>query len=148
MTDTKILTFTRTLPAPPARVIKALTDPADRMIWGTPGADMVLLIENQPAAAPGSRDSGHVGPPGTPYVTVHTDWIILDADRVTYAETLEAEGAPFATSLAVFDLTPDGQTTALNLTVTVVSYAGEEVIPEVEQGWTHAMEALAPHLSA
>ncbi len=148
MTDTKILTFTRTLPALPARVVKALTDPAEHMIWGTPGADMVLLIEDQPTAAPGTRDTGHVGPTGTPYVTVHTDWIILDPALITYAETLEAEGAPFATSLAVFDLRLDGQTTTVQLTVTVVSYAGEEVIPEVETGWTHAMEALTLHLSA
>ena len=146
MTDTKTLTFIRTLPASPERVKKALTDPADRMIWGTPGADMVLLIEGQPTAAPGIRDTGYVGPPGTPYVTVHTDWIIIDPARVTYAETLEAEDAAFATSLAVFDLAQNGQTTTLHLIVTVVSYAGEEVIPEVEAGWTHAMDSLSLHL--
>ncbi|WP_341863885.1 hypothetical protein [Gymnodinialimonas sp. 57CJ19] len=148
MTEAKTLTFTRTLPATPDRVIAALTSVEDRTIWGTPSPDMALLIEDQPAAAPGVRETSHVGPVGTPYVTVFTDWIILDQDRVTYAETLEADGAAFATSLADFHLTQDGGNTALSLTVTVFSYAGEDAISEVAQGWTHAVNALSTHLDA
>lgn len=148
MTETKTLTFTRTMPAAPERVIAALTNPKDRMIWGTPAPEMALLIEGQPVAAPGVRETSHVGPVGTPYVTVFTDWIILDQTRVTYAETLEAEGAAFATSLADFQLTADGRKTALSLTVTVFSFVGEDAISEVAQGWTHAVNALSTHLDA
>lgn len=148
MTETKTLTFTRTLPASPARVIAALTSVEDRTIWGTPSPDMALLIEGQPAATPGVRETAHVGPVGTPYVTVFTDWIILTQDRVTYAETLEAEGAAFATSLADFQVAEDGANTTLSLTVTVFSFAGEEAISEVAQGWTHAVNALCTHLDA
>lgn len=113
MTQTKTLTFKRRFPVAPPRVVKALTDADDRMIWGAPDADMALLIKDQPDPAPGIRDTARVGPTGTPSVTVLTDWIIIDPARVTYAETLEAEGAPFATSLAVFDLSTDGQNTDL-----------------------------------
>ncbi|UWQ96434.1 hypothetical protein K3728_04140 [Rhodobacteraceae bacterium M385] len=148
MTETKTLTFTRTLPATPARVIAALTSVEDRTIWGTPSPDMALLIKDQPAAAPGVRETANVGPVGTPYVTVFTDWVILTQDRVTYAETLEAEGAAFATSLADFQLAEDGPNTALSLTVTVFSFAGEEALSEVTQGWTNALNALSTHLDA
>jgi len=148
MTQTKTLTFKRRFPVAPPRVVKALTDADDRMIWGAPDADMALLIHDQPDPAPGIRDTARVGPTGTPYVTVLTDWIIIDPARVTYAETLEAEGAPFATSLAVFDLSTDGQNTDLLLTVMVASYAGADVIPEVESGWTNAIATLSGHLGA
>lgn len=147
MIDTKILTFTRTLPAPPARVLHAMTSAEARMLWGPPDADMVVVIENQPEPAPGVREVSTCGPKGTPYVTVLTDWIEITEGRITYAETLQAEGESFATSLAIFDLTPDGDQTQMTSTVMVASLAGPEVLPEVEGGWTHALDSLSRHLA-
>lgn len=147
MTHTKTLTFTRTLPATTTRVHAALTSSEDRAIWGAPDADSVVEIHNQPAPAPGVRETSLVGPAGNPYVTAQTDWIILTPTRITYAETLEAEGEAFATSLAIFDLTAQGDQTHLTATICAVSYAGEEVLPEVTSGWTHALDALANHLT-
>lgn len=147
MTDTKTLTFTRTLPADPARVLIALTSAEARMVWGTPDADAVVLIKDQPDPAPGVREVSTCGPAENPYVTVRTDWIEIIPARVSYAETLEAEGDAFATSLAVFDLAAvDGQT-QMHVTIFVASFAGEDVLPEVEFGWTHALESLARYLS-
>ncbi|GAB5448740.1 SRPBCC family protein [Gymnodinialimonas sp.] len=147
MTDTKTLTFTRTLPADAARVARALTSAQARMEWGPPDADMVVLIEDQPDPAPGVREISTCGPKENPYVTVRTDWIQITPARISYAETLEAEGEPFATSLGIFDLTEAEGSTDLKVTIFVASFAGEEVLPEVEGGWTHALENLTRHLS-
>lgn len=151
MTDAKTLTFTRALPANAARVATALTSAQARMEWGPPDADTIVLIEGQPDPAPGAREVSTCGPAGNPYVTVLTDWIEITPTRISYAETLEAEGAPFATSLAIFDLAAHGATgaqTQLSATIMVASFAGEEVLPEVQSGWTHAMENLSRHLAA
>lgn len=147
MTDTKTLTFTRRLSADPARVARALTSAEARMAWGPPGADMVVLIKDQPTPAPGVREVSTCGPAENPYVTVRTDWIEITPARITYAETLEAEGEAFATSLAIFDLVAAGAQTEMKATVLVASFAGEEVFPEVEFGWSHALENLSRHLS-
>lgn len=147
MTDTKTLTFTRTLPATPARVVSALTSAAARMEWGTPDADTIVLIENQPDPAPGVREISTCGPVDNPYVTVTTDWIEITPTRITYAETLAANGDTFATSFAIFDLTAQGAQTHLETTIMVASFAGADVLPEVESGWTHAMENLSKHLT-
>lgn len=147
MTDTKTLTFARTLPADPARVVRALTSAEARMEWGTPDTEMVVLIEGQPDPAPGVREVSTCGPASNPYVTVRTDWIEITDTRVSYAETLEAEGATFATSLAIFELAGTTGQTELTTTIMVASFAGEEVLPEVEGGWTHALENLARYLA-
>ena len=147
MTDTKTLTYSRTLPAAPARVAQALTDPAARMAWGPPDADSVVQIEGQPVPAPGVRDIARAGPRDNPYVDVTTDWIEISDSRVTYAESLAAEGEAFATSFAVLSLSAQGTQTQLDATIFVASFAGAEVLPEVEGGWVHALDALARHLS-
>lgn len=148
MIDTKTLTFTRTLDADAARVATALTSAEARMEWGTPDADTIVLIENQPEPAPGVREVSTCGPKDNPYVTVTTDWIEITPARITYAETLEAEGEAFATSLAIFDITAQDAQTQLSATIMVASFAGAEVLPEVEGGWTHAIENLTRHLKS
>lgn len=148
MTDTKTLTFTRTLTAAPARVADALTSAEARMTWGTPDADMIVLIKDQPTPAPGVREVSTCGPAENPYVDVTTDWIEITPTRISYAETLAAEGCAFATSLAIFDLSEDGASTRLLATIMVASFAGEEVLPEVEGGWTHAIESLTRHVES
>jgi uncharacterized protein YndB with AHSA1/START domain len=147
MTDTRTLTFARSLNADPARVAAALTSAEARMAWGTPDADMVVLIEDQPEPAPGVREVSCCGPKENPYVTVRTDWVEITPTRISYAETLEAEGDAFATSLAIFELTPAGQGTDMAVTVFVASFAGEEALPEVEGGWHHAIDGLTGYLA-
>ncbi|MEJ6392500.1 SRPBCC domain-containing protein [Gymnodinialimonas sp. 2305UL16-5] len=146
MTDTKTLTFVRALTADPARVYRALTSAEARMAWGPPGPDQVVIIENQPEAAPGLREHSRCGPADNPYVDVHTDWILLEPERIAYAETLLAEGTTLGTSLAVFDLTQSKSGTDLAATIMVASYIGDEMFAEFEAGWTHAMENLTQHL--
>lgn len=147
MTDTKTLTFTRTLSADAECVAAALTSPEARMEWSAPDAETVVLIKDQPAPAAGVRETSTVGPAENPYVTVLTDWVEITPTRISYAETLVAEGDAFATSLAIFEIAASGSTTQLDATIFVASHAGPEVLPEVEGGWTHAMESLTRHLS-
>ncbi|QXT39362.1 SRPBCC family protein [Gymnodinialimonas ceratoperidinii] len=147
MTDTKTLTFTRSLSADPARVAEAVTSAEARMTWGTPDAEMVVLIEGQPDPAPGVREVSTCGPRDNPYVTVRTDWVEITPTRISYAETLEAEGDAFATSMAIFELTATGKGTDMAVTVFVASFVGAEALPEVESGWSHAVDGLTRYLS-
>ena len=141
------LQFTRDLGSAPERVFAALTSAADRMAWGPPDTDSVVLIEDQPEASAGLREHSRVGPRDNPYVDVATDWIVLDApDRLIYAETLSAEGMVLGTSLATFELSEKGTGTALRATIQLVNLAGEEMMSELESGWTHSIDSLARHV--
>ena len=141
------LQFDRTLTSAPARVFEALISPADRMAWGPPGTDQVVLIEGQPEAAPGVREMSRCGPRDNPYVDVATDWVLMEApNRLLFVETLMAEGEPLGTSLATYELTEAGTGTHLRLTVQLVSFVGEEMMGEFEGGWTHALDNLVAHV--
>ena len=143
MTDFATLTLTRTLKASPARVFDALTNPKARAIWAGPDVDSVVEIVDQPDPAPGVRETAQVGPAGNPYVTAHTDWIVMEApDRLIYAETLVAEGETLAVTLAVAELSAQGDGTQLDLHLDLTSFVGEEMRGEVESGWTHAIDSL------
>ncbi|MEO0401829.1 MAG: SRPBCC domain-containing protein [Pseudomonadota bacterium] len=141
------LQFDRTFGAAPTRVFEALISPSDRMAWGPPGTDHVVLIEGQPDPAPGVREWSRCGPRDTPYVDVATDWILIESPaRLLYAETLCAEGEVLGSSFATFELAADGVGTALRGTVHLVSFIGEEMLGEFEGGWSHAMDNLSHYL--
>ena len=141
------LQFTKALTASPGRVFQALTNPADRMAWGAPDAQSVVLIEGQPAAAPGVREMSRVGPRENPYVDAATDWIVMEhPTRLIYAETLSADGETLVTGLATFELSADGSGTDLRATIQIANFAGEEMYEEVASGWENAIAALAAHL--
>lgn len=143
------LQFEKSLSAAPARVFEALTAAGDRMAWGPPDLDSVVLIEDQPAPAPGVREMSRVGPRDNPYVDVATDWVLMDApERLLFAETLMAEGAALGTSFATYELSPAGKGTHLRLTVQLVSFVGAEMTGEIEAGWTHALDSFEKHLAA
>ena len=147
MSDFETLTFSRILPAQPDRVYRALTSAQDRMVWGSPEPDTVVLIEGQPDPAPGVRETSRCGPRDNPYVTVLTDWVLMEpGERVVYAETLMAEGAPLGVTLATYEMAPDGTGTSLLLTLQIASFIGAEMLSEFESGWTHAVDNLTRHL--
>ncbi|UWQ17689.1 SRPBCC domain-containing protein [Jannaschia sp. M317] len=147
MTETTTLTLTRRFKAAPGRVYDALIDPRAREVWGTPGPDMVVEIGTVPPAVEGARETALCGPKGNPYVTVQTDWLVLEpATRVAYAETLQAEGAALAITLANADIVAGDDGTRLDLTLQILAYA-PEVLGEVEGGWTAALEGLDAFLA-
>jgi uncharacterized protein YndB with AHSA1/START domain len=146
MTDTGTLRLTRAIKAAPDTVYTALTDPAARSAWGPPGAGQVVLIEDQPAPAPGGREQSRCGPADNPYVTVLTDWVLMEPDaRLVYTETLMAEGAALGVSLACCDLAVTTTGTDLTVTIQIMSFVGDEMLAEFETGWTHAIDNLARH---
>ncbi|MDA7428565.1 SRPBCC domain-containing protein [Primorskyibacter aestuariivivens] len=143
-TDTGTLRLSRAIKAAPDTVYTALIDPAARSAWGPPGDGHVVRIEGQPAPSPGIREVSRCGPADNPYVTVLTDWVLMEpATRLVYAETLMAEGAALGSSLACCDLTASDIGTNLTVTVQIMSFIGDEMLSEFEGGWTHAFENLA-----
>ena len=144
MTDTGTLKFTRNIAASPDIVYAALTDPAARSVWGPPGPDQVVRIENQPAPVPGGRETSRCGPAGNPYVTVLTDWVLMEpGTQLVYTETLIAEGAPLGTSLACNEIEATERGCTLTITIQLMSFVGDEMLVEYEAGWTHAINNLA-----
>ncbi|WP_415403380.1 SRPBCC domain-containing protein [Tateyamaria sp. SN3-11] len=142
------LQFERKLTAPVDRVYQALISPQDRMAWGPPDTESIVLIEDQPTPTPGGRELSRCGPRDNPYVDVATDWIVMEASsRLVYAETLSAEGEVLGTSLATFELVSADTGTALRATVQIANFAGAEMMSEFEGGWTHAIENLATHVA-
>ena len=143
-TETGTLRLSRAIKAAPDTVYTALIDPAARSAWGPPGDGHVVLIEGQPTPAPGIREISRCGPSDNPYVTVLTDWVLMEpTSRLVYAETLMAEGAPLGSSLACCDLTASDAGTDLAVTVQIMSFIGDEMLSEFESGCTHAFENLA-----
>ncbi|WP_299690660.1 SRPBCC domain-containing protein [uncultured Tateyamaria sp.] len=143
------LHFDRQMNAAPARVFEALISPEERMAWGPPDTGFVVLIDAPVTPVPGAREMARVGPRDNPYVDVATDWVVIEAPtRLIYAETLSADGEVLATGFATFELTEEGAGTQLRATVHIANFAGEEMMEEVEGGWTHAVDALAAHVSA
>lgn len=143
MTDTGTLRLSRVIKAAPDTLYTALIDPAARSAWGPPGEGHVVLIEGQPAPAPGIREVSRCGPSDNPYVTVLTDWVLMEPGaRLVFAETLMAEGAPLGASLACYDLKSTDTGTDLTVTIQIMSFIGDEMLSEFEGGWTHAFENL------
>ncbi len=141
------LQFERSLNASPDRVFQALTNAQDRMAWGPPDAGSVHIIDTPVPLEAGAREMGRVGPRENPYVSVATDWIVVEAPgRLVYAETLLAEGSALGTSLATFELAAAGKGTALRATIQIANFAGDEMRAEMEAGWRHAIDALIAHL--
>ncbi len=146
MAETGLITLSRTIAASPKHLFSVLTSPEARQIWGPPDPQSVVLIENQPAPAPGVRELSRVGPAENPYVDVTTDWIRIDeAERLVYSEMLEAEGTALGISFATLELTETDAGTDLNVTVQIVSFVGDEIMSEMESGWTHAFESMAKY---
>ena len=142
------LQFERQLAAQPDRVFEALISPQDRMAWGPPDVSSVVLIDTPESPAPGGRELSRVGPRENPYVDVATDWVVIEpSTRLIYAETLSAEGAVLATSLATYELAQSETGTDLRATIHLANFAGPEMMPEIEGGWTHAFDALAAHVT-
>ncbi len=148
MTDAQVLTFRRQIAASPTRIAACLTDAEHRAIWGPPGPDQVVLIENQPEPVPGGREQSRCGPADNPYVDVTTDWICREPERIIYVETLAAEGTMLGTTLATYDLEADGEGTALTVTLCLQSFIGAEMFSEFEAGWTHAMDNFVAYAAA
>ncbi len=147
MTDFATLTFERSLKKAPAQVFDALTKAEARTVWGPPDTGHVVLIEGQPDPAPGLREVSRCGPTENPYVTVHTDWVIMEASsRLVYAETLIAEDTVLGVTLAVAELTEVPEGTQLSLHLDLTSFVGAEAIGEFEAGWSHALGNLVAYV--
>lgn len=143
MADTGLITLSRTIKATPLRVYDVLVSPDARRIWAPPDDGSILVIDGQPTPAPGVREVAQVGPAESPYVDATTDWILMEpGQRLVYSEMLQAEGMVLGISFATLELEPDGQGTALQVTVQIVSFTGEETMGEMESGWTHALDSL------
>ncbi|MGR3467969.1 MAG: SRPBCC family protein [Shimia sp.] len=137
------LQFERRIKATPAHLYACLTDPEARQIWGAPGEGQVVIVDTPTPVEVGQRETSRCGPADNPYVTVHTDWLLLSpGEHVAYAETLSAEGAPLGITLANYAIAGHPEGSALTIHLHLTSYVGAEMKGEFEGGWAHALNNL------
>lgn len=140
--DTDTLTFTRTLAATPERVFTLLTDSDARQSWNSPGEGFTVTVTHPAETAAGVRESALVQGNGEPDTVVHTDWTTVTPEIVAYAETLEVDGAPLASSFAAATVEKEGDGTKLSLSIALVSFAGPEMLEGYRMGFEAALSAF------
>ncbi len=141
--DTDTLSFNRTIAAPPARVFALMTDSDLRQRWNSPGEGFNVTVTHPAQTAPGIRETALVTAEGEPDTVVHTDWTTVASDTIAYAETLEVEGDPLASSFTCATLSDAGDgKTLLTLEISLVSFAGVEMLAGYRMGQEAALEAL------
>ena len=130
----------------PERLWQVLTDPELRTRWGAPSDDAVLIL-TQSDLREGGQDHHRCGPKEAPEFEVWTRWYRLDAPTLAcFTETIEAGGMIHATCLVTYMLGTEGAETTLGVDIAVSAFSGEEVIGDVEAGWTSALARLALQL--
>ena len=141
--ETNALSFVRTIAATPARVFALMTDSQLRQGWNSPGEGFTVTVTHPAETAPGVRETALVTAADEPDTVVHTDWTTVTADTIAYAETLEVDGGPLASSFSCATLTDAGDgKTQLTLEISLISFAGPEMLDGYRMGQEAALDAL------
>ncbi|MEM0946368.1 MAG: SRPBCC domain-containing protein [Pseudomonadota bacterium] len=123
-------------------VWRVLTDPKLREVWAAPDDDHVLHVDKHDVRE-GGRDRHRCGPKDAPDYTVETHWYrLVEPAFACFTETLDIGPERLSTSLVTYAVQPADTGTRLIVEVSIVSYAGDEAIPEHEAGWTSALDRL------
>ncbi len=136
------LVFKRDFSISNDRLWHLLTDAKSRESWGAPSDDAVLVVDVHDVRV-GGMDRHRCGPAESPEFMVETRWYLLEeADRACFTETVEAGGQRLFTSLVTYELEPNGSGSHLTATVQTSSFVGEEAMAEIEEGWTSGLNRL------
>jgi len=134
------LRLTYTLPAPPARVFAAWTEPDLLRQWWGPGAEVTC------DPRPGGRYRWGARYDGAHLVVATGEFLAVERDRILqFTFTWEGEEESFATRVEVV-LEPHGSATHLHLTHE--GFDDERVCNQHESGWAAALDRLRQLLAA
>ncbi|GIG38681.1 SRPBCC domain-containing protein [Cellulomonas phragmiteti] len=138
----------RTLDAPVARVWQAFADPAQKHEWfGT--SEQWRTVEDTDDLRVGgtavSEGEFHGGPVSR-YVATYTD--VVDEQRIVLTYDMWLDGTHISTSLATYELTPDGETrTSLRYTEQAAHLDGLDDPAGRKEGMRGVVDTLAAYLA-
>lgn len=148
-------TLERQLPAPPALVFHALTDPVAKSRWFNGGEGYQALARRM-EACPGGREHVHGSwRDGTESIFDAVYFEILPNRRLVYAYEMHLNGVRISVSLATLELAPEGTGTRLTITEQGSFLNGYEDKGSREHGTgllldrlAHALGGPAPAIAA
>ncbi|MEL6645359.1 MAG: SRPBCC domain-containing protein [Pseudomonadota bacterium] len=147
MTKHGTFTLERSLAAAPARVWAAFAEAEARAIWGIPDPALNMTFSGTDFRV-GGRDLCLCGPGPAEGVTVETLYHAIDpGHRIVSTELIGMPADPDGASLVTVMMAPDGDGTALTVTVQSVSLGEDDSIAEIEGGWTAALGNLERYLA-
>jgi uncharacterized protein YndB with AHSA1/START domain len=140
------LVIERSFDASPARVFQAFADPAARMRWGVPSAN-VELVYLETDFRVGGRDVSRCGPAGN--LMFHVDLTYLDIvpdARIVSVETVSQDAKRLSVSLISVEFHRSGQGTRLVLTDQIAALDGSDMVAGSRAGFNAALDNLAGEL--
>lgn len=136
------LTFTRDVAAPPAVLWKAWTEPTARAVWAAPVPSVtveILEADNRE----GGREISLCKVDGQPDVRCETGWLVLQpAERSVNSEVISVEGVVQSAALVTAEVSGDGETSRLAVTVQLASLAAD-MEAGYRQGFSAGLDNLA-----
>ena len=140
------LVIERSFDASPARVFKAFADPAARMRWGVPSAN-VELIYLEADFRVGGHDVSRCGPAGNLKFDVDLSYLdIVPEQRIVSVETVSQDATRLSVSLITVEFQPSGKGTRLVLTDQIVALDGSDMVAGSRAGFNAALDNLAREL--
>ena len=128
--------------APPARVFAAWADADARRRWGAPFAGAALEHEAADFSV-GGEDVAICVVDGEPAARVVTRYLdIVPERRIVLSEVIESDGRTEGVSLVSVEMAPEGDGTALTVTIQTAALDGSGLEGGVREGWAHSLDAL------
>lgn len=134
--------------AAPARVWRAISDPAAKAKWFRGPPDVYTTTEQSMDLRVGGRerlagrfDSGMT----TAYDATFHD--IVEGERLVYAYTMHLDGTQISVSLGTMEITPEGGRTRLVYTEQGVFLDGLDTAAQRQEGTEQLLDALGRSLS-
>ena len=140
-------TLDRRYPAKPARVFKALSDPAAKKQWFN-GPEEWGPDQHEMDFRIGGRETSVGGPPEGPlhkFDAIYQD--IVRDHRIIYTYEMSLDDTKISVSLATFEITPDGDGSRLVLTEHGAFLDGFDDAGGRERGTTDLLDALGAYLA-
>ena len=149
--DTGTFTLHRTLPLPPDRLWRVLTDPVERGNWAAPVPDMAVTVHAADQSVGGTERHSFVPGPDSGDMEafeVETRWYRLQRPvRAIFTETVGAGEEEGFTSLVTYALTPRGDGTDLAITVAVSAFAAGGHA-DIRDGWEGGLANLDRYIAS
>ena len=137
------LTLERTYNASTTRVFEAWRDVKARERWSKPSDDTDIVYD-QAEFKVGGVDIMRCGFKGDLRYSAHVRYLEIIADtRIVMAERIAENGAPQAVSLVTIEMTPEGKSTRLKVTLQISALDGSDMLQGYRDGWGPTLDNLA-----
>lgn len=136
------LVFERVVPATPAQVFRAYSNPAERVKWGAPTENTALIYEKAEFRE-GGEDVFRCGAKSNPNIEGNTRYLDIVADRrIVTSETIVVDGRRLCASVTTLELIPDGDQTRLKSTIQLASFIGNDMVEGHKNGTNASLDNL------